>query len=180
MRADFATGQKICSHCRVPKPISEFTACHGKCDGLKGQCRECSSAYRRKVYPFRRERLRVLGNGYYARCRKDWKRWFEAGGYPPLNQKMHYHHIDPKSKLFAIGDFVKGNNCSSKNIIRIVMELRKCEYIPCRDHALIHNQKPAAMPQVAPAGQPSTPHSRIAAPHSRIAARHGGRHEDCD
>ena len=41
---------KICSKCRVMKPISAFNKRKDSCDGLTFQCRQCYSDYSKKYY----------------------------------------------------------------------------------------------------------------------------------
>lgn len=57
-------GTKICSTCRVEKPVSSFGKHSRMPDGLRGQCRACISAYKR------RPGSQALARGYAKAARR--------------------------------------------------------------------------------------------------------------
>lgn len=45
MKANFSKGTKICAKCRIEQPITNFTKCVGRSDGLELYCKLCKSLY---------------------------------------------------------------------------------------------------------------------------------------
>jgi hypothetical protein len=67
MKANFETGTKVCSKCRVEQPVGNFRKDAAKSDGLRGSCGKCDSSteaeYRRK----NPEKIRAYSAAYSAR-----------------------------------------------------------------------------------------------------------------
>jgi hypothetical protein len=56
-------------------------------------------------------------------------------GYKKCARALHYHHIDPTTKEFGIG------NCGSAGNARIEKELAKCQLLCANCHAEIETKK---------------------------------------
>lgn len=87
-------------------------------------CNSCHS--NRKRFRLKRKMIEYKG----GRCQL--KTCSTPGGYARERGAMHFHHIDPKTKSFAIG----GNHCRKWETLK--KELDKCILVCANCHSEIH------------------------------------------
>ena len=65
---------KICSRCRVGKPLGEFSRSKNRKDGYRGQCKECDKVYRQ----VNREKIHAYRKIRYSEHIEDEKKYYQA------------------------------------------------------------------------------------------------------
>jgi hypothetical protein len=94
---------KRCSVCGIEKPNADFYKDRSRSDGLEYRCKKCSDELQKRITNHKLDK-------YRSNCAK----CGESRLY-----LIDFHHIDPKQKLFTIGE----SNCSVK---RTREEVNKC------------------------------------------------------
>lgn len=130
---------KVCSGCRIEKPLSEFNK-KGK-GRLQSKCRECNKAYLRKHY---REH-----KSYYAKKREKYralfqKRWeeYKATLQCTVCGESHsacieFHHEDPAKKEHNVSVMLR----QLASWERIMAEVEKCTVLCANCHRKVHYEQ---------------------------------------
>lgn len=131
---------KICTVCKTPKPISEFSPRKGAKDGLYSRCKTCHNREVRKGYHAdpkakledcrkRRQVLFDIVNDIKSKC-----------GCKICEENdpvcLDFHHLDPKKKDLPIAMLV-----SNKSKSRMLDEIGKCVVVCANCHRKIHAGK---------------------------------------
>ncbi len=83
---------------------------------------------------------------YYLERMFEWYDWFKEAGYSSCEicgfdghpKALDFHHIDPAGKLFGIGKFINGRQCTKENQGIIVDEIKKCKILCANCHRIEH------------------------------------------
>lgn len=117
---------KICIECKVNQTLdnyykSGFTKY--KIQKYKGRCKSC---YREKYVVSGRDKIKniaisIFGNYSCSICK-----------YDKCDSAIHFHHLDPKTKLFQV------SNMHSYSYVDIEKEIKKCILLCANCHAEMH------------------------------------------
>lgn len=80
----------------------------------------CSSCWQKRKRRYRKEQCLAYKGGKCERC-----------GYSKCNRALEFHHINPKEKLFEVGDFI------TNSWEKVKTELDKCQLLCSNCHAEI-------------------------------------------
>ena len=116
----YNNGTKLCSKCKLTKPLSEFYKRH---NNLYSYCKDCY-----KIKTQKRQRT------FKASCVKYKGSKCEVCGLQDKPFMYDFHHINPKEKDFSLSR-VKTSILSSK----IINELDKCQLLCANCHRRIHS-----------------------------------------
>jgi len=111
--------EKCCPHCKIYKPFSEFYISKGKMI----YCKICTT----NLCIDRKRKFKELCLTYKGNC-------CAKCGYNKCNRALHFHHLDPKQKSFAISKY-KSFILSEK----VTQELDKCILVCANCHAELHS-----------------------------------------
>ena len=129
---------KTCSRCELNKPASEFRKDSSRKDGLYVYCKDCCKKVSHKRYRERhapavakrskerdtlhRERINsIKAQNGCNRCDENDHRCLD------------FHHIDPTTKVFVIGNNIK------RSWVVLEQEIEKCEILCANCHRKHHN-----------------------------------------
>ena len=123
----FEQGLKKCCRCKVVKSVDEFTTYNcNKSDRLRGHCKECHSRDPSRIESHKRADKRNKQNW------KKYKKTLECKycGYNEDHTKLEFHHRDPTTKLFNVGELASKNSLVTE---RFLKEIAKCDVLckPC-------------------------------------------------
>lgn len=113
---------KICSKCKIEKPISEYHKNGFKANGeqkYRGYCKDCANKLETERYWKKRE--------FIDNQRNQCEKCGEIRSYV-----LDFHHIDPENKKFTIGKLKKG----STEVIQA--EIDKCVCLCANCHRAFH------------------------------------------
>lgn len=117
---------KKCRLCGQTKAITEFHRRGGSRKGYQADCKECTSKRFREEGRRKREELTNL----------KLQRGCEECGYREDPSKLHFHHIDPKTK----GGYGDSHSYDANwSMQRIKEELEKCVVLCGKCHLHAHN-----------------------------------------
>lgn len=132
---------KVCSKCKQSKEAipENFNRRSNQKDGLNYYCRECDHAKGKKFYDGHKaqiyekeKRLKKAKRQWWVEFKQDLyckecgeSRW----------QCITFHHRDPKSKSFALGDAIN-RNLRKESILE---EIEKCDVLCANCHMVLHN-----------------------------------------
>jgi hypothetical protein len=143
--------KKRCSGCHKELPLTEFWKSKSSPDGLQGYCKSCSKAKTEQYRKENVERVREVS-------RKSWHKNREKRTATDRNRSRTYynhlnslktpcvkcgedrfyvidfHHIDPKTKLFTLGDGQKAHKSKED----VVNEVKKCVCLCKNCHKEFH------------------------------------------
>ena len=144
---------KQCRSCGIVKPFTDFYR-NGPDRPHKKQCKKCEAkqAYeRRKSSPAYWRGVKTRSQAIHRRkkglvsCLKAGKPCVACGRIDsPRN--MHFHHLDPTSKLKPVADLVAEN----RPVDAICNEIAKCVLVCSACHCELHGDRLALMPHVVP------------------------------
>jgi len=97
---------------------------------------------------------------YYLERMFEWYDWFkeigistcEVCGFDGHPKALDFHHISVDEKLFGIGKFINGRQCTEGNRMIVLEEIKKCRvlcanchriehFVLCNDHSAMSAQK---------------------------------------
>ena len=121
----FEQGLIKCYMCNEIKPLDDFynyaSAWHGK----KCNCKPCDQMHTRKIIDRKRAELNVIKETQGCkRC-----------GYNEDGSKLHFHHRDPSTKLFGIG------NSLTRSTQRVQEEIDKCDLYCVSCHSIVEPRR---------------------------------------
>ena len=125
-KALFEQGLKKCSDCKEIKPLDDF---YNDFNGLSptkklSQCKPCNNIYTIQRNDRKRAELNVIKEAQGCmRC-----------GYNEDGSKLHFHHRDPSTKLFNIG------NPTHSGRQTLQKEIDKCDLLCTSCHTIHHKQ----------------------------------------
>jgi hypothetical protein len=94
--------------------------------------RNRKSRYELRIRSFRRKKIKLV-EMFGGKCNKPTCQLVYNGKNAPV---FHFHHRDPKQKLFNIG-----NQLTNKSWKRIVTEAKKCDMICANCHEMEHSDE---------------------------------------
>ena len=113
--------RKICSSCKKEKPNSEFYKRQSRYYDFSSKCRSCNlEDTLGRQRDFKQQCVDYKG----GEC--------QCCGYNKCNRALEFHHIDPKTKKFAISQYIKSDGYS------LIEELDKCILVCSNCHREIH------------------------------------------
>jgi hypothetical protein len=122
---------KICSHCKVKKPLDDFFNNAAKPDGKAHLCKICQRAYRDKHYRKNPAYYKDKAKAFSANSRAIQKRMKMAAtcadcgaSYPNEPWLMEFDHLPEHEKLGNISKFAA---CGQSKKMR--SEMLKCEIV---------------------------------------------------
>ena len=120
-KALFEQGLIKCSTCKEIKPLDDFGNKTDTWHGKSTRCKPCNLIQTRQREDRKRADLNVLKEAQGCmRC-----------GYNEDGGKLHFHHRDPSTKLFSIGN---GVVYSSQ---RLQEEIDKCDLLCISCHSIV-------------------------------------------
>ena len=136
---------KLCTICKIARPLSEFNKHSKRKDGLQSHCRECNRDRSRKYYHDNREKhLKVIAANkrrYTERNKKFVESIKAKGGCATCDESdiccLDFHHMDG-NKDFNIATGVGGSKTSLDTFRE---EIRKCCCVCANCHRKIHAGK---------------------------------------
>jgi len=122
-KVDLNSGVKICNTCKIEKSLEEFYS-NGKSEAgrqkYKPSCKICENSVRRTNWvQLIQDYLSLTNRGYSCETCKDTDQF----GF------LDFHHIDPSTKLFSIGDTSTYTGSKESFIEDIIPELNKCRLL---------------------------------------------------
>ena len=117
-------GLKECNKCLVVKSVNEFPIHKKNIDGLHSWCKECKNSDPSRIESARR--LGIHNRQKFNEYKKTLE--CESCGYDEDPAKLHFHHRDPDTKLFAVGGMSPGGFTE-----KFKQEIAKCDVLcqPC-------------------------------------------------
>lgn len=130
---------KVCSDCKIDKPMENFHKCSSRKDGRQHRCKDCNIERSKRDY---RKNSRKGIFGQRAKNRRmelrDFCDSFKSKGCTYCNEKelccLEFHHFNPKEKKYEISILYE-----NKSLKRLLTELPKCIVVCCNCHKKIHN-----------------------------------------
>ena len=111
--------------CKKIKPLDDFSNDQSRWHGKMTRCKSCDAIYNRQQSDRKRADLNVIKEAQGCmRC-----------GYNEDGSKLHFHHRDPSTKLFSIGN---GVVYSSQ---RLQEEIDKCDLLCISCHCIVEPRK---------------------------------------
>ena len=133
----FEQGLIKCFVCNEIKPLDDFYNNLAKWHGKQPRCKPCNLIYNQQRLDRKRAALNVIKEAQGCmRC-----------GYNEYGGRLHFHHRDPSTKIFSIGN---GVVYSSQ---RLQEEIDKCDLLCISCHCIV---------------EPRTP--RLASPNSKLSS----------
>lgn len=131
-KIDKVLGEKLCTACKELKPLDSFHS-NGKTPAgtqkYKSVCSTCSATHKKSdFYSFIMEYLQVNDKEY--KC--------EKCGDTDQFGFLHFHHIDPSTKVFSIGQMRSIITSFDSFIEQMVPELSKCSLLCPSCHVREH------------------------------------------
>ena len=129
---------KICSVCKVEKPLTEFNKNKAKADGHGDKCRPCMKKYRKRHY--RKNREEIIGKVIKRKMEiRDWLRGYKSNLVCSKCGERHpatiqFHHNDPSEKDRSIAEVVN----LGWSFERIEKEISKCTVLCANCHSKEH------------------------------------------
>ena len=125
-KALFEQGLIKCFDCKEIKPLDDFGNNAGKWHGKMTRCKPCNVTHNQQREDRRRAELNIIKEAQGCmRC-----------GYNEDGSKLHFHHIDPSTKLFSIG---KGVSYSPQ---KLQEEIDKCDLLCAACHCIVEPRTP--------------------------------------
>lgn len=113
---------KICNHCKVEKPITEFKNRKSRPCGKQGHCKDCNNI----IVNNARKRFKLQCLEYKGmNC--------SICGYGKCHSALEFHHLDPSQKEFII------NTGGSISFKKVKPELDKCVLLCANCHREVHS-----------------------------------------
>lgn len=163
---------KTCSHCKVNRPLTEFSKHSGNSDGLQHKCKGCFSRYNKARYSANKEAV-LEANRRWARRNTDKvvaykKNWHSKNRDRLLEKKTEYNAINAEARNEYMREYgqtpmgwaankANGHNqrakrygCSGRLTARNVLDLyayygHKCLDCGSRDGLSLDHVKPLSM-----------------------------------
>lgn len=92
------TGSKVCSRCRVKKPVLAFSVRPKAADGLRSECRECASKVSARCPSRAGKRIETARKAFLDCHPKIWRckecGRGQAGGHNTPRRVCHYCHTE--------------------------------------------------------------------------------------
>ena len=133
---------KVCNRCKEAKPFSEFHKNKTKEDGMQPRCKLCVKAsdaayyikHKQKIQPARAVYQRAVRRGVAGKIQqfKLASRCAVCGESEPAC--LDFHHLDPATKDFTIGE--ASSHGASWNKVKI--EIAKCLVLCANCHRKVH------------------------------------------
>ena len=121
----FEQGLIKCSMCNEIKPLDDFGNDHSRWHGKMTRCKSCDAIHNRQQSDRKRANLNVIKEAQGCMiC-----------GYNEDGSKLHFHHRDPSTKIFSIGN---GVVYSSQ---RLQEEIDKCDLLCISCHCIVEPRK---------------------------------------
>ena len=112
---------KLCVYCSKVKPINEISN--------KGKSKKCKECYNKIQYnrnhSLKHELIQYRG-GKCIRCENN------------SIHVLHFHHLNPKEKLFTIGDYYHGVKKKGYILEDVKTEIDKCVILCANCHCEYH------------------------------------------
>lgn len=129
--------EKICTKCKVLKPLEDFNKKKASKDGVQSHCRLCEKENHKKHYALSRDaykaRARINTKRYVAEYR-EWKKTLSCQCCGESEDVcIDLHHLDPVKKDFNIGDV--GQRSGLRSVLK---EIDKCAVVCSNCHRKIH------------------------------------------
>jgi len=125
-KALFEQGLIKCFDCKEIKPFDDFGNKSDMWHGKSTRCKLCNLIHNQKREDNKRAELNVIKESLGCmRC-----------GYNEDGSKLHFHHIDPSTKLFSIG---KGVSYSPQ---KLQEEIDKCDLLCAACHCIVEPRTP--------------------------------------
>ncbi len=110
---------KVCNKCNTSKELTKFTK---KGKTLQAYCNSCLYTYQINRWKERKAKAVAYKGGKCSIC-----------GYSKTLAALEFHHIEPKTKLFA------WNKLRLRPWHEVINELDKCTLMCSNCHAELHN-----------------------------------------
>lgn len=120
---------KICTKCRIWKPLISFSANLRVKDGKQSACRFCNSLV------CSNRRIQSVSAWYEILQRH---RTCQICGYAKCFAALDFHHRDPSIKKFGIGEWVRSQAYTEKNKKIFMEEIVKCDVLCANCHRELH------------------------------------------
>lgn len=130
---------KICSKCKIEKPLTSYSKNKSRKDGVQTFCKECNKSFCANKYATcNLHRKRILDNNnrmykansqFVRRVKRLYGCYF-CGEKEPVS--LDFHHLDPREKDKNIHSLYKYSRSALKR------ELRKCMLVCSNCHRKIH------------------------------------------
>ena len=119
----FLQGLKKCSTCKEIKPLNDFYSCSIQTAGKMSQCKPCMYIVNKARGDRKRANLDAFKKAQGCM----------VCGYNEDGSKLHFHHRDPSTKLFRIGNYV------TVGPQKLQEEIDKCDILCVQCHTAHHN-----------------------------------------
>jgi hypothetical protein len=130
---------RICSTCKIEKPIEEFVKNKYKSSGFSWYCKLCKSAIDKEYYKThikRQEQTKIRRDKVRKFNKTIIKSYLQFHNCVMCNNTdirvLEFHHRNPKEKEYCISMMLTHN---SDNLLR---ELNKCDIVCANCHRIIH------------------------------------------
>ena len=130
--------EKLCSKCRIIKPLTDFTTKKTAKDGRHSFCKKCMCGLMHKAYERNPSKFIFRTNQARKKIR-DWVNQIkQSRGCMICPEKevacLDFHHKNPHLKTFTIKELVDKKN-SQENILA---EISKCVVLCANCHRKVH------------------------------------------
>ena len=127
---------KICTKCKLEKELKDFPFLYREKDGnyqlRKPECKKCVNEYMRNYLKGNKKHILLVNKHQQSKFDFITKLKLETGcqicGYKKSSYSLHYHHVDPSTKLFSVSESI---NFSKE---KILAEISKCQLLCANCH----------------------------------------------
>lgn len=120
-------GMKVCSKCKVEKPVEEYGKNRAKADGLRGDCKACGRERDRRYYEANREKAleyyRKRREANLEEERERSREWHKANREKVLEQKRKHYEANREKLLERKRKHYEANPLHVKRSIRTKHEM---------------------------------------------------------
>lgn len=125
---------KICTKCKLEKPISQFNKNISKKDGLQSECKQCHNSLYKQYYTTNKDKFRT--NSFNRRNNiKQFLNEIKIKGCSMCDENdiacLDFHHI--RDKEYTISQLIK-----TENFTKIKTEVEKCIVLCANCHRKLH------------------------------------------
>ena len=114
---------KVCSKCKIEKPLSEFHKDKSKSDGLVIKCKQCSAEYARVYYKINKDKIRKREYKYRESHKSERREYWSK------YRELHKEEIQEKTKKYNKSKARKKNSQKYYNTHKKEVYARNREYL---------------------------------------------------
>lgn len=125
---------KVCTKCKLEKPISKFNKCSSKKDGLQSECKQCHNLLYKSYYLTNKDKFRTNSSNRRNNIRQ-FLNEIKRNGCSICGENdlacLDFHHV--RDKKYTISQLIK-----IENFTKIKAEVEKCIILCANCHRKLH------------------------------------------